>query len=75
MRKVASNTGTGAKGFGPADYIKITIFGFATAALWGSLSTIIIQVRLLDFVAEAQKNTYLGLLIGTGLILAMMSSR
>jgi len=72
MRKVTSNTGTGAKGFGPADYIKITIFGFALAALWSSLHTIIIQVRLLDFVAEAQKNTYLGLLTGTGLILAML---
>jgi len=72
MRKVANNTGTGAKGFGPADYIKITIFGFALAALWSSLHTIIIQVRLLDFVAEAQKNTYLGLLAGTGLILAMI---
>ncbi|MBA7563242.1 hypothetical protein ES708_04897 [subsurface metagenome] len=71
MKRVASNTGTGAKGFGRADYIKITIFGFALAALWSSLHTFIIQVRLLDFVAEAQKNTYLGLLIGTGLILAM----
>ncbi|MBA7466076.1 hypothetical protein ES707_01249 [subsurface metagenome] len=71
MRKVASNTGSGAKGFGRADYIKITIFGFALAALWSSLHTIIIQVRLLDFVAESQKNTYLGLLAGTGLILAM----
>ena len=71
MRKVASNTGTGAKGFGPADYIKITIFGFALAALWSSLHTFVIQVRLLDFVAESQKNTYLGLLTGTGLILAM----
>jgi len=71
MRKVTSNTGTGAKGFGPTDYIKITIFGFALAALWSSLHTIILQLRLLDFVAEAQKNTYLGLLTGTGLILAM----
>ncbi len=53
------------------DYIKITIFGFALTALWSSLHTIILQVRLLDFVADAQKNTYLGLLSGTGLILAM----
>ncbi|MFC1860460.1 MFS transporter [Chloroflexota bacterium] len=60
------------KGFGTADYIKITIFGFALAALWSSLHTIVIQLRLLDFVAETQKNTYLGLLAGTGLILAMV---
>jgi len=69
---VASNAGPVVKGFGRADYIKITIFGFALAALWSSLHTIIIQVRLLDFVAESQKNTYLGLLAGTGLILAMI---
>ncbi len=71
MRKVASNTGTGAKGFGPADYIKISIFGFALAALWSSLHTIVMPIRLLDFVTEAQKNTYLGLLTFAGLILAM----
>ena len=52
------------------DYIKITIFGFALAALWGSLHTIVLQERLLDFVAEPQKNTYLGLLTFAGLILA-----
>jgi len=71
MRKVANNTDTRIRGFGRADYIKITIFGLATTALWSSLHTIVIQLRLLDFVAEAQKNTYLGILTGTGLILAM----
>ncbi|MDH5695223.1 MAG: MFS transporter [Dehalococcoidia bacterium] len=54
------------------DYVKITILGFALAALWSSLHTIILPLRLLDFVAEAQKNTYLGLLTFTGLILAML---
>jgi Na+/melibiose symporter-like transporter len=54
------------------DYIKITLFGFAISALWGSLHTIILPLRLLDFVAESQKNTYLGLLTFTGLILAML---
>jgi len=58
--------------FHSIDYIKITIFGFALTALWGSLHTIILQVRLLDLVAESQKNTYLGLLTFTGLILAMV---
>ena len=58
--------------FRPVDYIKITVFGFALAALWGSLHSVIIQVRLLDFVAESQKNTYLGLLTFTGLILAII---
>ena len=53
------------------DYIKITIFGFALAALWNSLHTIILPLRLLDFVAESEKNTYLGLLTFAGLFLAM----
>jgi len=54
------------------DYIKISVFGFAIAALWGSLHTIILPLRLLDFVAEPEKNTYLGLLTFTGLIVAMI---
>ena len=57
--------------FRRTDYIKITIFGFALAALWSSLHSIILPLRLLDFVAESQKNTYLGLLTFTGLILAV----
>jgi Na+/melibiose symporter-like transporter len=58
--------------FRPIDYIKITIFGFALAALWNGLHTIVLPLRLLDFVAESQKNTYLGLLTFTGLLLAML---
>jgi len=60
-----------AEQFRRTDYIKITIFGFALAALWSSLHSIILPLRLLDFVAESQKNTYLGLLTFTGLILAV----
>ena len=54
------------------DYIKITIFGFALAALWSSLHSIVLPMRLLDFVAESEKNTYLGLLTFSGLLLAMV---
>jgi len=70
---VTSNTNpyTGANGFRRIDYIKITIFGFGLSALWSSLHIIVIPLRLLDFVPEALKNTYLDLLILTGLILAM----
>jgi Na+/melibiose symporter-like transporter len=53
------------------DYIKITIFGFALTALWQSLHSIILPLRLLSFVPETQKNTYLGLMTLTGLLLAM----
>ncbi len=72
MKEVASNTGTGLTRFSSVDYIKISIFGFAIAALWGSLHTIVIPLRLLDFVAEPEKNTYLGLLTFAGLILAIV---
>jgi len=58
--------------FQPIDYIKLTIFGFALSALWSSLHSVIMPLRLLDFVPEAQKNTYLDLLILAGLILAMV---
>jgi Na+/melibiose symporter-like transporter len=53
------------------DYLKITIFGFAITALWQSLHSIVLPQRLLDFVPEAQKNTYLGLMTLSGLLLAM----
>jgi len=74
MRKGASNAGTytGANGFRHIDYIKITIFGFALTALWQSMHTIILPRRLLDFVAESQKNTYLTLLSIPGQLLAMV---
>jgi len=72
MKNLTSRTITGAKGFRRIDYVKITIFGFATTALWQSLHAIILPLRLLDFVAETEKNTYLGLLTFSGLILAML---
>jgi Na+/melibiose symporter-like transporter len=74
MGKAVAATGldVNPKKFRPLDYIKITIFGLALSALWGSLHSVIMPVRLLDFVAESQKNTYLGLLTFTGLILAMV---
>jgi Na+/melibiose symporter-like transporter len=53
------------------DFVKITILGFATTALWQSLHSIILPLRLLDFVPETQKNTYLGILTLCGLLLAM----
>jgi Na+/melibiose symporter-like transporter len=59
------------EGFRRRDYVKIAIFGFALTALWQSLHSIILPLRLLDFVDESQKNTYLSLLTLSGLILAM----
>ena len=54
------------------DYIKITVLGFALTALWSSLHSVILPIRLLVYVPASDKNTYLGLLTFTGLILAMI---
>jgi len=70
---VVSSNIPGADRFGATDYLKITIFGLALAALWNSLHSIILPLRLLDFVAEAEKNTCLGLLTFAGLFLAMLT--
>jgi Na+/melibiose symporter-like transporter len=70
-RKMLNNSSTESLTFRRRDYVKITIFGLALSALWGSLHSVILPLRLLDFVAESQKNTYLGLLTLTGLLLAM----
>ncbi len=58
--------------FGAGDYLKITVLGFALTAMWSSIHSLILPLRLLDFVPNAQKNTYLDLLILTGLILALI---
>jgi MFS family permease len=62
----------GRRSFGGLDYIKITLLSLAITALWQSMHSIILPMRILDFVAENQKNTYLGLLTFVGLILAML---
>jgi MFS family permease len=65
-------TNRNSSGFRRRDYLKITIFGFAVTALWQSLHSIILPLRLLDYVPETQKNTYLGWLTFCGLILALV---
>jgi len=57
--------------FRPFDFVRITIFGFATTALWSSLHSIILPIRIMEFVPESQKATCLGLLTFTGLLLAI----
>jgi len=58
--------------FRRSDYLKITVFGFALAALWGSLHAIILPTQLLDLVSASEKSTYLGLLTFAGLMLAII---
>lgn len=73
MRRLASDINTGAndKEFRPVDYAKITIFGLAMTALWSSLHSIILPLRIADFVPVGRQATYLGLLTVTGLLLAI----
>ncbi len=73
MTKPSGTIGSGARGFGRFDYVKITLLGFATTALWQGLHTIILPMRVQDFVGDAEKNTYLGLLTFVGLIVAMLA--
>lgn len=72
LEPAVESKATGKTGFGTADYFKITILVFAISALWQSMHSIILPLRVLDFVDESQKNTYLGLLTFTGLLLAMV---
>ena len=68
MKRTTGDSNTNSqKVFTPFDYVKITIFGLGLGALWNSLDSIVLQIRLLDLVTESQKNTYLGLLTLSGL--------
>jgi MFS family permease len=61
------------RGFGGFDYVKIAFLGLAANAIWQSLHIVIIPLLVLDFVADPQKNTYLGLLTFCGLLLGMIT--
>jgi len=67
-----SNNATGSPGFAPVDYVKVTILGFGLTALWASMHSIVLPLRLLDFAPESMKNSYLGYLTFAGLALAML---
>ena len=72
IRQKASGSDRGEKQFGAIDYFKITILGFALTALWSSLGSILLPIRILAYVPESQKNTYLGLLTFAGLMVAII---
>lgn len=74
MRRLASDINTGAndKEFRPVDYAKITIFGLAMTALWSSLHSIILPLRIADFIPVGKQATYLTLLTVPGLLLAIV---
>jgi Na+/melibiose symporter-like transporter len=67
-----TNKVTGSTDFKPIDYVKVTILGFGLTGLWASLNNIVLPKRLLDFVDESMKNSYLGYLTFAGSVLAML---
>lgn len=71
LTMASTETGLPGQSFRGRDYFKITLLVFAISTLWQSMHGYILPVRILDFVPESQKNTYLGLLTFSGLILGM----
>jgi Na+/melibiose symporter-like transporter len=54
------------------DYLKITLLGFALAALANAMHAIILPIRIEELIGQTHKSTYLGLLTFAGLIIAML---
>jgi len=54
------------------NYVAMNVYWFGLAFLWNGLHPIVLPALLLRFVPESLKNTYLGGLTFTGLILAMV---
>jgi MFS family permease len=58
--------------FRPVDYLKITVLGFALAAVANGMHAIILPLRIQELVGEGQKSTYLGVVTFTGLVVAIL---
>jgi len=56
----------------PGLYFRVTLLGFAISALWAVLNTTVMQLRIAEFIGAAHQNTYLGLTIFVGLLIAML---
>ena len=51
---------------------KVTLLGFAIAALWLVLNTTVMPLRVAELVDPARQSTYLGLITFIGLLIAML---
>jgi len=58
--------------FRGTDYFKITVLGFALAAVANTMHAIILPLRIQDLVGGELKSTYLGLLTFAGLVIAIL---
>jgi Na+/melibiose symporter-like transporter len=54
------------------DYLKITLLGFALAALANAMHTLILPVRVQELCGDSLKSTYLGVITFAGLLVAML---
>ncbi len=72
MLERMENTSPAERRFGPLDYLKITVLGFALAATANAMHAIILPLRIQDFAGPEQKSTYLGLVTFTGLAIAIL---
>lgn len=55
-----------------ANLLSINSYSFGLSFLWNTLHPIVLPAILLNYVPDASKNTYLGLLTFLGLVLAML---
>ena len=53
------------------DYLRITIFGFSLNTLWNAMSSILLPVLVMS-AAPGEKNTYLGYITFSGILLAII---
>jgi len=56
------------------ELVWLGLFWFAMSFHWGALLTVVIPAEVLRFVPEAQKGAYLGLLLASGAVMAMVVS-
>jgi Na+/melibiose symporter-like transporter len=66
------NGSSGQKSFRGIDYLKITILGFALAAVANAMHAIILPLRVEEFIGAGHKSTFLGLVTFTGLLVAIL---
>ncbi len=54
-------------------YLKITLLVFGISGLWQSMHSLILPLAVLNFADETQKNTFLGIMTFSGLVIAMLA--
>ncbi|MBT6681792.1 MAG: MFS transporter [Chloroflexi bacterium] len=58
---------------GPESFTNLSVYAFGLAALWISVNTVLLQLRVLEIADEDQKNSILGAIALVGLVVAALS--